>query len=180
MQNCIGYGHCCDYIVSFLTRRLFFSFYSFQIVTDYIFLCPTRRSARLGTSAGSKVWMYVFDHVMSDPTVWSGLTCCYQHACHGAELPFVFDSAPVTNFTLLPPEKLLSNRMLCYWGAFAHSGDPSSLARQTTFCRQQRPPVWPRYFDNSGWLVMNLTVRAHAQVETRSRVCDFWDQLGIY
>lgn len=124
--------------------------------------------------------MYVFDHVMSDPTVWSGLICCYQHACHGAELPFVFDSAPVTNFTLSPMEKLLSNRMMCYWGAFAHSGDPSSRALQTTFCREQRPPVWPRYFDNSGWLVMNLTLRARAQVETRSRVCDFWDQLGIY
>ncbi|XP_070848712.1 cAMP-regulated D2 protein [Chaetodon trifascialis] len=151
-----------------------------QIVTDYVFLCPSRWSARAGTAAGSKVWMYVFDHVASDHRVWSGLTFCYQHACHGAELPFLFDSASVANFTLSLPEKLLSNRMLCYWGAFAHTGDPSSRAQQTTFCREQRLPVWPRYSDNTGWLVMNLTVRSHAQVGTRNHVCDFWDKLGIY
>ncbi|XP_028255439.1 cAMP-regulated D2 protein [Parambassis ranga] len=149
-----------------------------QIVTDYVFLCPSRRSARAGTVAGSNVWMYVFDHIASDHRVWSGLSFCYQHACHGAELPFLFDSASVANFTLSPPEKLLSNRMLCYWGAFAHTGDPSSRVHQTTFCREQRLPVWPRYSDTSGWLVMNLTVRSHAQVGTRNHICDFWDQLG--
>lgn len=151
-----------------------------QIVTDYIFLCPSRRSARAGTAAGSGVWMYVFDHVASDHRVWSGLTFCYQHPCHGAELPFLFNSASVANFTMSTPEKLLSNRMLCYWGAFAHTGDPSSRAQQTIFCREQRLPVWPRYSDTSGWLVMNLTVRSHAQVGTRNHICDFWDKLGIY
>lgn len=151
-----------------------------QIVTDYVFLCPSRRSARSGTASGSNVWMYVFDHVSSDHRVWSGLTFCYDHACHGAELPFLFDSSSVANFTLSIPEKLLSNRMLCYWGAFAHVGDPSSRAHQTTFCREQRLPVWPRYSDTSSWLVMNLTVRSHAQVGTRNHICDFWDHLGIY
>ncbi|KAM6895439.1 cAMP-regulated D2 protein [Xenentodon cancila] len=151
-----------------------------QIVTDYVFLCPSRRAARVGTAAGSQAWMYVFDHVASDHRVWSGLTFCYQHVCHGAELPFLFDSASVANYTLSLPEKLLSNRMLCYWGAFAHNGDPSSRVQQTTFCREQRLPIWPRYSDTSGWLVMNLTVRSHAEVETRSHICDFWDKLGIY
>ncbi|XP_068567645.1 crystal protein [Cebidichthys violaceus] len=151
-----------------------------QIVTDYIFLCPSRSSARAGTAAGSEVWMYVFDHVASDYRVWSSLTFCYQHACHGGELPFLFGSASVANFTLSVPEKLLSNRMLCYWGTFAHTGDPSSRAQQTTFCRQQRLPIWPRYSDTSSWLVMNLTVRSHTQVGTRDHICDFWDHLGIY
>ncbi|XP_029969955.1 cAMP-regulated D2 protein [Salarias fasciatus] len=151
-----------------------------QIVTDYIFLCPSRRAARAGTAAGSGVWMYVFDHVPADRRVWSGLTFCYQHACHGAELPFLFNSASVANFTFSPPEKLLSNRMLCYWGAFAHAGNPSSRAQQTAFCREQRLPPWPRYADTSGWLLMNLTVHSHAQAGTRNQICDFWDKLGIY
>ncbi|XP_030576080.1 crystal protein isoform X1 [Archocentrus centrarchus] len=151
-----------------------------QIVTDFVFLCPSRRSARAGTAEDSKVWMYVFDHVISDHRIWSGLTFCYQHSCHGAELPFLFHSASVANFTLSPSEKLLSNRMLCYWGAFAHTGDPSSRAQQTTFCQEQRLPVWPLYSDTSSWLVMNFTVRSHAQVGTRNHICDFWDQLGIY
>ncbi|XP_065129449.1 crystal protein [Paramisgurnus dabryanus] len=151
-----------------------------QIVTDYIFLCPSRRSARAGVLSGSSVWMYVFDHIASDPRVWSGLTFCYQHVCHGAELPFLFDSAPVANFTLTQPEHLLSNRMLCYWGAFAHAGDPGSHTDMSPFCQQQRLPSWPRYETNSGWLVMNLTVHSHAQTGSRNDICDFWDKLGIY
>ncbi|RXN22931.1 cAMP-regulated D2 -like protein [Labeo rohita] len=151
-----------------------------QIVTDYIFLCPSRRSARAGVSSGSSVWMYVFDHVMSDPRVWSGLTFCYRHACHGAELPFVFDSAPAANLSMTQAERLLSNRMLCYWGAFAHTGDPGSHADASAFCRQQRPPSWPRYTSNGGWLIMNLTLHSHAQTGSRDDICDFWDALGIY
>ncbi|RXN37189.1 cAMP-regulated D2 -like protein [Labeo rohita] len=151
-----------------------------QIVTDYIFLCPSRRSARAGVSSGSSVWMYVFDHVMSDPRVWSGLTFCYRHACHGAELPFVFDSAPAANLSMTQAERLLSNRMLCYWGAFAHTGDLGSHADASAFCRQQRPPSWPRYTSNGGWLIMNLTLHSHAQTGSRDDICDFWDALGIY
>uniref|UniRef100_A0A8C2AF64 Carboxylic ester hydrolase n=1 Tax=Cyprinus carpio TaxID=7962 RepID=A0A8C2AF64_CYPCA len=151
-----------------------------QIVTDYIFLCPSRRSARAGVASGSSVWMYVFDHVASDPGVWSGLTFCYRHVCHGAELPFVFDSAPVANLSMTPAERLLSNRMLCYWGAFAHTGDPGSHSESSAFCRQQRPPAWPRYTANSGWLNMNLTLHSHAQTGSREDICDFWDTLGIY
>ncbi|XP_048010732.1 cholinesterase 1 isoform X2 [Megalobrama amblycephala] len=151
-----------------------------QIVTDYIFLCPSRRAARAGVLSGSSVWMYVFDHVASDPRVWSGLTFCYHHACHGAELPFLFDSAVVANFTMTQPERLLSNRMLCYWGAFAHAADPGSHTDMSVFCRQQRPPAWPRYTANSGWLIMNLTTHTHAQAGSRNDICDFWDKLGIY
>uniref|UniRef100_A0A4W5MXQ5 Carboxylic ester hydrolase n=1 Tax=Hucho hucho TaxID=62062 RepID=A0A4W5MXQ5_9TELE len=148
-----------------------------QIVTDYVFLCPSRKAARAGTKVGSAVWMYVFDHVTSDHSVWSGLSFCYEHVCHGAELPFLFDTASVANFTLAPPERLLSNRMLCYWGTFAHTGDPASRVQQSGFCRQQRLPAWPRYSDTSSWLVMNFTVRSHAQVGTRDHICDFWDKL---
>ncbi|KAM8883947.1 crystal protein [Synchiropus picturatus] len=151
-----------------------------QIVTDFVFQCPTRRSARAGRATGSKMWTYIFDHVPSDHRIWSGLSFCDQHVCHGAELPFLFHSASVANFSMTQAEKLLSNRMLCYWGAFSHTGDPSSRVQQTTFCRQQRPPLWPSYSDTTGWLVMNLTLRSHAQEWTRNHMCDFWDKLGIY
>lgn len=124
----------------------------------------------------------MFDHAASDRRLWSGLTFCYGRACHGAELPFVFASAAEANLTMTPPEELLSGRMLCYWGAFAGAGDPSSRARLTPFCRERRLPVWPRYDAGGGGgrLLMNLTVGSHAQVGTRDHVCDFWDQLGVY
>ncbi|CAM4561857.1 unnamed protein product [Leuciscus chuanchicus] len=151
-----------------------------QIVTDYIFLCPSRRAARAAVLSGSSVWMYVFDQVASDRRVWSGLSFCYHHVCHGAELPFLFDSAPVANFTMTRPERLLSNRMLCYWGAFAHAADPGSHTDTSAFCRQQRPPAWPRYTADSGWRIMNLTTHTHTQAGSRDDICDFWDTLRIY
>ncbi|KAL6459753.1 hypothetical protein MHYP_G00315120 [Metynnis hypsauchen] len=148
-----------------------------QIVTDYIFLCPSRRAARAAALSSGSVWTYVFDHAASDHHVWSGLTFCYDHVCHGAELPFLFGSATVANFTMTKAEQLLSNRMLCYWGSFAHASSHTPL---TEFCRQQRPPTWPRYSASSGWLMMNLTIHSHAQPGSRSDICDFWDRLGIY
>ncbi|KAJ8269284.1 hypothetical protein COCON_G00118910 [Conger conger] len=151
-----------------------------QIVTDYIFLCPARKAARAAAASGSSAWMYVFDHAATDLRVWRGLSFCYGHVCHGAELPFLFNSASVANFSLTPPETLLANRMLCLWGAFAHGADPTAGPEETRFCRGQRPPVWPRYEDTSGWLVMNFTLPPHPQAGTRDHVCDFWDKLGIY
>ncbi|TRY93658.1 hypothetical protein DNTS_001113 [Danionella cerebrum] len=151
-----------------------------QMVTDFVFLCPSRRAARAGVSTGSSVWMYIFDHVTSDGHIWSGLTFCFSHVCHGAELPYVFDSSEVANLTLTRSERLLSNRILCYWGAFAHKGDPGSQANVTEFCRQQRPPKWPQYTVNTDWMVMNLTLSPHAQIGPRNEICDFWDKLSIY
>ncbi|XP_041965217.1 crystal protein isoform X1 [Alosa sapidissima] len=151
-----------------------------QIVTDFVFLCPTRHSARSGVSLGGSMWMYVFDYTLSDPRAWAGLSFCYGHACHGAELPFLFDSGPVANLTFQPPEALLANRMLCYWGAFAHCGDPNSRTHQSSFCRDQRLPVWPRYTLDNGWPILNLTVPTHAQHGVRDHICDFWDNLDIY
>ncbi|XP_051727045.1 crystal protein [Ctenopharyngodon idella] len=151
-----------------------------QIVTDYVFLCPARLSARSGVRAGGSVWLYVFDHAPSDPNIWAGLPFCYNHTCHGAELPFLFDSAPSTNFTLTPQESLLANRMACYWGAFAHTGDPNSQSEQTHFCRKQRLAVWPQYTAIEGWPILNLTLQSHPQHGDRDHFCDFWDRLDIY
>lgn len=151
-----------------------------QMVTDYVFSCPARQSARSGVKVGGAVWMYVFDHAPSDPNIWAELTFCYNHSCHGAELPFLFDSAPSTNFTFTPQERLLANRMACYWGMFAHTGDPNSRDEQTHFCREQRLPVWPRYTDIGGWTILNLTLQSHPQHGSRDHFCDFWDRLDIY
>ncbi|XP_048830035.1 cAMP-regulated D2 protein isoform X2 [Brienomyrus brachyistius] len=151
-----------------------------QIVTDYVFLCPSRKSARDSAQMGSAVWMYIFDHVASDLRVWDGLAFCFEHVCHGAEVPFLFDSGPVANFTLSPAEKLLAGSILCYWGTFARGANPSSPVAQSAFCRQQSPVRWPRYTAENDWLMMNLTLSSHAQTSPRDHICDFWDKLGIY
>ncbi|KAJ3612000.1 hypothetical protein NHX12_020279 [Muraenolepis orangiensis] len=147
-----------------------------QIVTDYIFLCPARRAAR--ALKESPVWMYVFDHVASDPLVWSGVTSCYRHVCHGAELPFLFGSAPVAGFTVTPEEELLTDHMLCYWGAFTRHGEPSPAPSPGPAPSCGAAPAWPRY--DSRRLMMNLTTPSHAHTGRRDAVCDFWDKLGLY
>ncbi|XP_062861145.1 cAMP-regulated D2 protein [Trichomycterus rosablanca] len=157
-------------------RRIILS----QIVTDYVFLCPTRWSARSAVSLGGAVWMYVFDHTPSDHRIWDGLTFCYDHACHGAELPFLFDSATAANFTFTAQETHLAHQMLCYWGAFAHSGDPNSDTEQTPFCKRQKLPPWPKYTFTENWSLLNLSIQSHPQIGNRDHFCDFWDQLNIY
>ncbi|TRY91639.1 hypothetical protein DNTS_017029 [Danionella cerebrum] len=151
-----------------------------QIVTDYLFLCPARCTARSGQKAGACIWLYIFDHAPTDPNIWAGIEFCNNHSCHGAELPFLFDSAPSTNFTLTPNETILANRMACYWGVFAHTGNPNSRGEQTAFCKQQRLPVWPQYRATEGWPVLNLTIPSHPQHGDREHFCDFWDRLDIY
>ncbi|XP_053356853.1 cAMP-regulated D2 protein [Clarias gariepinus] len=151
-----------------------------QIVTDFMFLCPARRVARVAPRVGGDAWVYVFDHTPSDHKIWEGLTCCYRHACHGAELPFLFDSAPAANFSFTARETLLANQMVCYWGAFAHSGDPNSHGEHTPFCRNQRLAPWPKYTPAERWPVLNLTLQSHLQHQNRDGFCDFWDRLDIY
>ncbi|XP_060734745.1 cAMP-regulated D2 protein [Tachysurus vachellii] len=151
-----------------------------QIVTDFVFLCPARRAVRSALGMGGALWLYVFDHTPSDHKIWEGLTFCYDHACHGAELPFLFDSAPAANFSFTPQERRLANQMVCYWGAFAHSGDPNSHRKHTTFCRNQRLAPWPRYRSAERWPVLNLTLQSHLQHGNRDQFCDFWDQLNVY
>lgn len=151
-----------------------------QVVTDFVFLCPARRSARSALSMGGAVWMYVFDHTPSDHKIWAGLTFCYDHACHGAELPFLFDSAPVANFSFTARERRLADQVVCYWGAFARSGDPNSHREHTPFCRKQRLAPWPKYTPAEGWPVLNLTLHSHLQHGNRDRYCDFWDRLDVY
>lgn len=162
------------------SKSLIMSLFLIQIVTDFVFLCPARWSARSAMSMGGAVWMYVFDHAPSDHKIWAGLTFCYNHVCHGAELPFLFDSAPATNFSFTARESHLANQMVCYWGAFAHSGDPNSHREHTHFCRNQRLPRWPKYAPAEGWPVLNLTLQSHLQHGNRDHFCDFWDHLNIY
>ncbi|KAK6488305.1 crystal protein [Huso huso] len=151
-----------------------------QTVTDYVFLCSSRKSARAAVKDGSAVWLYVFDHVTSDRRVWGDVTFCYDHVCHSAELPFVFSSFSMRNFTFTAEEQVLANQIVCYWGRFSHSGNPNAEGDQTEFCRQQKLPSWPEYTDRGHWLHMNLTTGSHSQMGYRDDFCNFWDTLDIY
>ncbi|XP_043943912.1 cAMP-regulated D2 protein-like [Protopterus annectens] len=151
-----------------------------QVGTDYVFLCPTRKAALSVAALDSPLWLYVFDRVPVDFRPWGDKKYCYHHVCHGTDVPFVWNSLSLTNFTFTAEEQLLANQMSCFWGQFAHTGDPNGATNQTKFCSQQPLPKWPQYTKGNNWQVMNFTVPLNTGKEYREEICDFWDKMNIY
>jgi para-nitrobenzyl esterase len=79
------------------------------LVTDLVFACPARRTAR---TVHQKVWRYLFT-VARDPALG---------ATHGSELGFVFGTVNSPSAS----EAALSQRMQRAWTQFAHTGDPGT------------------------------------------------------
>jgi para-nitrobenzyl esterase len=95
-----------------------------QVLTDAIFHLPTLRVAERHADSGAPTWVYEF--------AWrsSGLGGRLG-ACHGVELPFVFDTldapglrAPAGLLGPGPAPEELAARLHRAWVAFARSGDP--------------------------------------------------------
>lgn len=135
--------------------------------TDYIFVCPTRLSARGVAKTGVPTFLYQFNHVPSFDA-WGKYTFCDGHVCHGIELPFVFHAAaPFYNFTAAEDD--LSKRMSTYWTNFAKSGNPNHPVPVQ--------PAWPAYTASAD-ASMELATPPTVQTGLRASYCDFWDRLG--
>lgn len=85
------------------------------LVTDSLFVCPSRRLARAAAAAGVKTWVYSF---------------AYGNAFHADDVPFVFGLADANS-----GEQEVAGAMLSAWAAFAHNADPNDGSL----------PSWPAY-----------------------------------
>lgn len=88
------------------------------IRTDWMFGVPTRRLADAHAARGGRTWRYLF--------AWGADRL---GACHGRELPFVFDAVGhVDTGAFAVPDteetRALAARMRTAWVAFARDGDP--------------------------------------------------------
>ncbi|PRY38615.1 carboxylesterase/lipase family protein [Umezawaea tangerina] len=97
------------------------------IGTDYMFGVPTARIADAHAPHTAGTWRYEF--TWRSPAFDGRLG-----ACHGIELPFVFDAVDRVDFGLLgitptPETRTLATTVHQAWVRFAHDGDPG----------------WPRY-----------------------------------
>ena len=130
-----------------------------------------------------------FDHVWSFPGWGANFSFCDGHVCHGAELPFVFDSgesahagyacdmpcssqldalAAAYGMHETPGERTLANTMVRYWGQFANAGDPNADGL----------PRWPPHTETSDVSMHFVAGASSAENNIRSSFCKFWDDLG--
>ena len=95
------------------------------ITSDFVMKCPGRNASSIFSEAGLPAYRYLFNHVWSIPSAWGpNYPFCGDAVCHGAELPFVFDSASVSGYNFTAAERALSRAMAYYWGNFAKTGVP--------------------------------------------------------
>lgn len=135
------------------------------VITDASFACPTRRTAAL-LSARVPTYAYEFadpaapEFIVTDPLMPLG-------AFHAAELPYLFGTGPGAD-QLTPRQRMLSHRMMDYWGRFAAAGSPNATPA----------PAWPRYSPRRD-LVQSLSPLAVKPVRTFAvdHQCEFWEDL---
>jgi len=99
----------------------------YELMTHLLFTCANRRIALSAAKSGTPaVYLYFFNHSLSFDAWGPNYQFCVDFACHGVELPFVFDSAAASGFNFTVQEKALSVSMGTYWTNFAKSGNPNS------------------------------------------------------
>uniref|UniRef100_H2XQY1 Carboxylic ester hydrolase n=1 Tax=Ciona intestinalis TaxID=7719 RepID=H2XQY1_CIOIN len=101
-----------------------------DLVTDYLFTCPSRRVMNADASSNN-VWWYMFNQTWSFPEFWENYTKCYDLVCHSAELPYLFDVDKLTDLSFTDEEQVLANNIIKYWSNFAKSGNPNQMSRDS-------------------------------------------------
>ncbi|MFD5629005.1 carboxylesterase/lipase family protein [Streptomyces sp. NPDC127072] len=137
-----------------------------QVQTDAQRACPNQRAAQV-MSARTAVYRYEFNDPTS-PTLYGFRVPGEDMSnAHSAELAYLFDFT-LGERPLTAQQKRLSDQMMGYWGAFAHSGDPND----------RKAPNWPVH--KGDFPVMQLRTGGASAVITSYAAdhhCDFWDGL---
>jgi len=144
-----------------------------QVVTDYLFYCPNRQA--IGEIAVNvPAFMYYFNHSLSFNAWGPSFNFCQPYVCHGAELPFVFNSAISGGFNFTAQEEQLSVDMVNYWTNFAHSQSGSPNTGLPV------PTTWPTYSNVTRQAITLATPVPLINIDLRNQYCDFWDTVGYH
>lgn len=151
--------------VPFLDNKDLFA----ELVTDYLFACPTRHLLDLLQPSQNIVYNYVFTHAQKYNGWGPEFQYCYGYPCHASDLVFEFDPLPGQLWNFTQPEQTLSRQMMSYYTNFMRNGDPNvGLAV---------PAQWPRWSPqskNSLFFQTNLNVTTNYNNVN----CNFWDRIG--
>jgi para-nitrobenzyl esterase len=128
-----------------------------DMVTDGIFACDARRTARVLTAQGVPAFLYEWQHPLDDPKAHP------LGATHTVDLFFVW--GPGDTIELTERERPLSEAVMKVWGRFALTGSPAD-----------RTLVWPRHtVERDEHLRLDLVISAGSHPKRDE--CDFWDGL---
>jgi carboxylesterase type B len=145
-----------------------------EMASDFIIVCSGRNVSN-ALNEKLPVYRYNFDHAWSVKGAWGpNYPFCDGHVCHGAELPFVFDSAAELGYNFTSAERQLSRAMATSWGNFAHTGNPNVAGVLPTWPRHYRDSDETLVFATNGTEALGVTVQARIRAE----FCNFWDQEG--
>ncbi|USQ86827.1 carboxylesterase family protein [Streptomyces phaeoluteigriseus] len=136
-----------------------------QIRTDAQRACTNQQAARL-LSTKTPVYRYEFNDPTSPTLYGFAIPGKDMSNAHSAELAYLFDFT-LGDKPLTAQQEKLSDQMMRYWGAFAHSGAPKA----------EGAPAWPRHTEGSDWPVMQLRAAGASKVITSYSAdhhCDFW------
>lgn len=135
-----------------------------ELITDYLFACPTRSAVRAHTSRGLETYLYRWNHSLDSRGAWGpNYTMCEGHVCHAAELIFVFNSGyGIYDYT--PEEQVLSNDAVTAWGTFANGHQPNAN--------------WQRYSPSTDLAYVWAAPNEYVVSGLRQQYCDMWDQVG--
>lgn len=156
-------GHSAEIVAQYPVA----SFGSYQaaaaeILTDAVYVCPTRRVARACSAAGVPTFLYSFAHPLNIPGHLD------LGVFHGTIVFFVLGNR--LNYwdrDLQPEEQPLSHQVMAYWGAMAANGDPN-VAGQFN---------WPKYdLSTETNIVLDLTMST--ETAYKKKQCGFWDSLA--
>jgi carboxylesterase type B len=136
-----------------------------NVITDYIFTCASRD---LATRAGraQNLYMYLFDQITSFNVWGPSAPACQGQVCHGAEIPYVFNTAWAVDQAFQPAEETLSRKMGQHWVSFAKSQSPGS--------------DWPLFDPNKKTyrLLNEISSTADDPLNTAAHCATLWDSIG--
>jgi carboxylesterase type B len=139
-----------------------------DLLTDYVFQCPSRYAASLSTA--QPAFVYRFDHVLSfgAPAYGDKYTYCNTRVCHGSELPFVFGTAQgLTSIAPTAAEIALQSVFMDLWGSFVRTGKPATGAF-----------AWPQYTAASRRAIFLNAPWTPKVGDINADNCNFWDGKG--
>jgi len=138
--------------------------------TDYIFACPMRNVSRY-MSQWQPLYRYHFDHVFSFNPWGPDYQFCVDKVCHGSELPYVFNSAPLAGYQWDSEEVVLADFLSTNWGNFVTSKNPN-VPFPTNGVQ------WPTFTAANDQVLHYQTPQSVIETGYRKTYCDFWDSIG--